>query len=151
VLYAKGMTRVVFDTVVFVRALINPHGQWGRLIFAHFHHYQLCLSQPVVEEVVDVLHRPELTRKFRTLPGLDLVAILHLLGQAELVEEFATPKASRDPKDDQFRATAQAAGDTYVVSEDQDPLVLGEFDGVQVVTAAAFLRLLDLTPAARKP
>jgi len=28
------MPRAVFDTVVFVRALINPFGVWGRLILA---------------------------------------------------------------------------------------------------------------------
>src|SRR5262245_9087729 len=112
------MLKAVFDTVVFVRALINPHGLWGRLIFAHYARYQLCLCQPVVEEIVEVLHRPELTRKFRTLPGLDVGAVLGLLAQALLVEPAAIPPASRDVKDDKFLATAIAARAQYLVSED---------------------------------
>ena len=50
------MLRVVFDTVIFVRALINPHGIWGRLIFQHADAYTLVISPPVVAEILEVLH-----------------------------------------------------------------------------------------------
>ncbi len=53
------------------------------------------------------------------------------------------PLVSRDPKDDKFLATAKAAGATYVVSKDEDLLVLGTYDGIQIVPAATFLRLLE--------
>ena len=54
---------------------------------------------------------------------------------------------SRDPKDDKFLATAVRAGADYLVSEDQDLLVLGEHEGVEIVDAVTFLRLIEREPA----
>ncbi len=135
--------KVVFDTVVFVRSLINPHSKWGRAVFAHADSYSLILSQPILEEILDVLRRPELTRKFRSLKDMDMARVIQILGQAQVVEVGKIPQASRDPKDDKFLATARAAGAEYLVSEDQDLLVLGEYEGVKIVDTATFLAILE--------
>ena len=50
--------RVVFDTNVFVRALINPKGINARLV-ASFDRYVLISSSAIIAEVADVLFRPE--------------------------------------------------------------------------------------------
>jgi putative PIN family toxin of toxin-antitoxin system len=137
------MPRVVFDTVVFVRGLINPHSICGRLVFAQADRYELVLSRPVVEEIVEVLHRPELTTRFRALAGIDLRALLELLSQAELVELETIAHVSRDRKDDKFLATAQAAAADYLVSEDQDLLVLVQHGLTKILSASAFLAFLE--------
>lgn len=137
------MLRVVFDTVVFVRSLINPHGRWGRLVFAYSQDYQLVVSEPVVTEILEVLHRPELRAKFRSLENLDVGAVIELLGQAAVVDVQSIAPISRDPKDDKFLATAEAAGADYLVSEDDDLLVLKEYRGTKIIDAAAFLAVLE--------
>lgn len=137
------MLRVVFDTVVFVRCLINPHSRWGDLVFTYYPRYRLFLSQPVILEILDVLRRPELTRKFRTLKGMDMARIIEILGQAEIVEVETVPKVSRDIKDDKFLATARAAGAEYLVTEDEDLLVIGEYEGIRIVDTADFLDILE--------
>jgi uncharacterized protein len=134
--------RVVFDTVIFVRGLINPHGRWGRLVFAHYQDYDLIISEPIATEILEVLHRPELRSKFRGLEGLDVAAVIALLGQAAAVDVPSIPPLSRDPKDDKFLATAAAARADYLVSEDQDLLVLEQYQGVKLVDAATFLRVI---------
>jgi predicted nucleic acid-binding protein len=50
--------KVVFDTNVFVRALINPKGVNARLIVS-LDRYILVTSTAIVEEVAEVLSRPE--------------------------------------------------------------------------------------------
>ncbi len=135
--------KVVFDTVVFVRSLINPYSMWGSAVFRHADYYTLFLSRPILEEILDVLRRPELTRKFRSLEQMDTARVIEILGQARVVEVAEMPRASRDPKDDKFLATARAAGAEYLVSEDQDLLVLGEYEGVKIVDTLAFLRVLE--------
>src|SRR5665647_392764 len=122
------MLRIVFDTVVFVRGLINPHSRWGHVVFTHYPQYRLFLSQPVIMEILDVLRRPELTGKFRSLKGMDMARVIDILGQAEIVEVPAIPAVSRDFKDDKFLATARAAGAEYLITEDEDLLVLGEYE-----------------------
>ena len=138
------MLRIVLDTVVFVRSLINPQSRWGRAVFIHQHQYRLFLSQPVILEILDVLHRPELTHKFRSLKGMDMARIIDILGQAEIVEVPATPAAvSRDVKDDKFLAAARAAGAEYLITEDEDLLVIGEYEGVRIIDTATFLGTLE--------
>lgn len=136
------MLRVVFDTVVFVRCLINPHGPCGEVISVHYHRYRLFLSRPVVTEILEVLHRPELTRKFRRLREISLEKVIDILQQAEVVEVGDIPTVSRDLKDDKFLATARAARADYLVSEDDDLLVLKGYEGVKIVNAADFLGIL---------
>ena len=145
------MIRVVFDTVVFVRALLNRRSQWARLVFDHVGDYRLVVSPPVLREVAEVLRRPELARRFATLPGRDPAAVLALLIEADGVDfDAATmPRASRDPKDDVFLMTTTAGGASYLVSEDNDLLVLGEYDGIRIVDAATFLGILSEEDEAR--
>ncbi|MDE3076118.1 MAG: putative toxin-antitoxin system toxin component, PIN family [Chloroflexota bacterium] len=137
------MLKVVFDTVVLVRSLINPHNSCGRIVFSHFAGYRLFISEPVAREMLEVLHRPELSRKFRQLATMDLRQVIEILGQAEMVTVASVSPVSRDPKDDKFLATAAAAGADYLVSEDDDLLVLGEYQGVKIIRAEAFLRTLE--------
>jgi putative PIN family toxin of toxin-antitoxin system len=135
--------KVVLDTVILIRALINPYNIWGRLIFQYRGRYRLIVSQPLIDEFLEVIERPELVRKFRALPGMDREAIRAILAQAETVAVQAVPAVSRDPKDDPFLATAVAAGAAYLVTEDQDLLVLDPYEGIRIVTAAEFIRLLE--------
>jgi len=135
--------RVVFDTVIFVRSLINRSGLWGRLVFTHGERYRLVTSEPIVVEILEALHRPELTRKYRGASNANLQTILDILAHAEIVIVDEIPAVSRDPKDDKFLATAALAGADYLVSEDQGLLVLQEYEGVRIVDAATFLDLLD--------
>ncbi len=106
--------RVVFDTVGFVRALINPQSRWGRIIFDHADAYTLILSKPIAVEILAVLRRPELVTLFRTLPGRDPATILGILQTAETVDLSAVPAVNRDPKDDKFLATAVGSPDGLV-------------------------------------
>ena len=138
------MLKVVFDTVVFVRSLINPHSRWGRTVFTYSHRCRLFLSYPVLTEILEVLKRPELTSKFRSLRNMDMTRVIEILGQAEVVEITQIPTASRDVKDNKFLATAGAAGADYLVTEDEDLLVLVEYEGVKIVDTAAFLAILEL-------
>ena len=137
------MPRIVLDTVVFVRALINPGGLWGSLIFGHTLRYRLIVSEHVVSEVVEVLERADIVRKFAPRSGMDYSRVLDILGAAEVVALHELPAVSRDPKDDKFLATARAAQADYLVSEDRDLLVLGEDEGTRIVTARDFLEILE--------
>lgn len=136
------MVSVVIDTVVFVRSLLNPQSVRGRVIFDAGDAYRLIVSDSVQEEIVRVIARPELKRKYRFVAGRGQAVVLARLAEADVVEVSDVPAVSRDPKDDKFLATAKAARADYLVSEDHDLLVLGEDEGTRIVDAATFLRLL---------
>lgn len=137
------MLKIVIDTVVFVRSLINPHSQCGKIVFFHSQAYQLFISEAIVTEILEVLRRPELTVKFHTLENMDFSEIIDLLGQAQAVKIPEILYISRDPKDNKFLATAVASGADYIVSEDEDLLDLKEYRGVKIIKAGTFLQILE--------
>src|SRR5262249_23116421 len=78
----KAAVRVVSDTVVILRAYINAKSRWGRLLARHAAGYHLVVSPPIVAESLDVLLRPELTRRFPALTSLPTTSLFGLLAQA---------------------------------------------------------------------
>ncbi len=137
------MISAVLDTVVFVLSLINPYSVWGRIVFEWDTQYRLVVSQPVLLEILEVLRRPELTRKYRGVATRDPATLLAILAGAEVAQVTAIPGVSRDPKDDKFLATAAAAHVDYLVTEDADLLVLKEYRSTRILTGGAFLRILE--------
>jgi putative PIN family toxin of toxin-antitoxin system len=134
--------RAVFDTVVLVRALINPHGRWGRLLFELNDLYILALSPEIIVEIVDVLHRSSLRHR---LPQVDEIAVgraLTIIGEAEVVELRERLDVCRDPNDNKFFECAVAAGADYIVSEDRDILDVGAYRGIKMATAKEFIGVL---------
>lgn len=137
------MVKVVFDTVVFVRGLINPYSWWGKIIFKYSHNYRLFVSKPVLQEIFEVLKRPGIVSLFHTIEGLDKNRLIQIVSEAEVVVISDVARISRDIKDDIFLATAKAANADYIVSADRDLLDLKEYEGTQIITAETFLKLLE--------
>jgi putative PIN family toxin of toxin-antitoxin system len=135
--------RVVCDTVVFVRALINPKSRAGRLLFEYAGSYTLIVSKPTAQELLEVIRRPELTRKYKSLAQIHTRRVIDLLSRAEAVEIGAAPPVVRDPEDDIFVATAQEGLADYLVSEDKDLLVLGKSLRVSIINTQTFLEILE--------
>ncbi len=136
--------RIVLDTVVFLRALINPHGRWGRLLFQLSDRYTIVLSPDIIREVISVLYRPSLRRRFpRIAEPAPLEQVLAILERAEVVEPAERLSICRDPNDDKFFECAVAGRAQYIVSEDKDILDIGEVEGIKTVTADEFIALLS--------
>jgi len=135
--------RAVLDTVVFLRALINPHGRWGRLLFDLSDRYVIVLSPEIIKEVLSVLYRAELRRRFPAITEpARLELVLAILEEVEVVEPRERVSICRDPNDDKFFECALAGKADYIVSEDRDILAVGEHRGVKTVTAEEFMALL---------
>ena len=137
------MIKAVFDTNVFLRALINPHSRCGRLLDELIDDYELVLSPAIVREVLEVLHRPRLRAKFPQIAELDVAHIIAIFEQAQVTEPPDVPPVCRDPDDDKFLACARAAQAKYLVTEDKDLLVLENYEGTRICQPAEFITLLD--------
>ena len=141
------MDRVVLDTVVFVRALINPHSRSGRILSEYSNRFTLLVSKPTVQELLEVLQRPELKRKFKSLGRVNIRQVIDQVTQAQLVEIGDGPSVVRDPKDDIFVATAVAGQADCIVSEDHDLLDLKTVSGIPIIDTEDFLARLEGTVA----
>jgi putative PIN family toxin of toxin-antitoxin system len=137
------MIRAVFDTNVFLRALINPHSRCGRLLDEFVDDYELVLSPVIIREVLEVLHRPRLRAKFPQTTQLDIMRIIALFEQSSVVEPKDVPSVSRDPADDKFLACTKLAGAEYLVTEDKNLLVLEVYEDSRICQPAEFIELLS--------
>lgn len=135
--------RAVVDTSILVRALIKPFGTVGSVL-THLRagDYVLLYSQPILEELVDVLSR----RRLRVKYGIDDEAVTTTLELILLRGEGMEPTqgltACRDPKDDKFLAVAVYGKADVIVTGDSDLLALHPFQEIPIVQPATFLSML---------
>lgn len=132
--------RVVFDTNVFLRALINPKGVNARLVRS-LDRYLLVTSPAIIKEAVEVLSREDLLR-LKSIQKLDADRLVALLRQAPMVSPTVTVTVCRDPDDNKFLEAAVAAKAAYVVTGDKDLRSIGEYEGVRIRYPGEFLREL---------
>lgn len=136
--------RAVVDASILVRALIKPQGTVGpvlrRLLDGG---YILIYSEPLLEELVDILSRPRIRDKYH-LGDEDIETVLLLIllrGDAVVPNRRIT--VCRDPKDNKVLEAAVAGGADVIVSGDEDLLVLNPFEGIPIVGPAEFLAMLE--------
>lgn len=61
-----------------------------------------------------------------------------LIQAIEIIEPVTHIELSRDPDDDKFIECAKDSQALYIVSGDKDLLVIGQYQGIQIVTAKEF-------------
>jgi putative PIN family toxin of toxin-antitoxin system len=143
--------KAVLGTNVLVSSLVSQHGPPRHALDAWLEgHYTLVTSLYLVEELIHVLSYPRIAGQIH-LEEDELAAILAaLLSQAEVTPgRLRLPAVTRDPKDDAVVACAVEGEADYIVSGDQDLLVLGRYETVQVVTPRQFVDVL--APPAPQP
>ncbi|MCC7309461.1 MAG: putative toxin-antitoxin system toxin component, PIN family [Acidobacteria bacterium] len=106
---------------------------------------ELCTSQALLDEFAEVIERPHFDIKF-TETGIsrrrmvsDYAALSTVITTTNLGEQI-----SRDIDDDEVIACAFAADCEFIVTGDNDLLILKEYREIKIVTASEFLRELEL-------
>ena len=137
--------RAVLDANIYVSALVKPEGPPGQILdqFLRFAAFEVVLSPAIAEEVSATLGRAKLRRYFP--PGEAPAAWFARVSEAALAVsgDRGIPRLCRDPDDDKYLAAAIEANAWYLVSGDEDLLILGTYEGVAIVRPRTFLTLLD--------
>ncbi len=133
------------DTNVLVSGLISIQSPPRYLINGWLGgRFILVTSLYQVQEVNHVLAYPRIAGRIQLEAQEVEMVLAGLLAEAEIVPgHLQLPGVTRDPKDDAIVACAREGGADYIVSGDQDLLVLGEYEGIQVVTPRWFLESLE--------
>lgn len=132
--------KLILDTVVLVRALIQPGGKPGQLVYKWRDSFEWIVSHEISAEYLGVSSRPRLVRRFSTLRSRTIVA--DILAHATSVTPASIPAVCRDPHDDMFLAAALAGDVNYIVSEDLDLLSLREYEGIVICNSQAMINIL---------
>lgn len=124
---AQEKTRVVFDcNVLVVAAARDKSPARTCLRLAEFGYVNLFVSKSSLEELEDVLNRPELRRHFPSLTDEVVNSFLVRLRETAQFIRSVPAKFSypRDVDDEQYVNLAAAAAAHYIVSRDKDLLSL---------------------------
>jgi hypothetical protein len=133
--------RVVFDTNVLISAVLSPLGPPRRCLAWAFKQGKPVVSAALLAEFDTRLFKPRIARR---ITSLDVAAVrLPFLAIAALVEPAPLAPTCRDPQDDLVLATAIAGRADTIVTGDEDLLVLDPFEGIRILTLAAFMALVE--------
>ena len=131
--------KAVYDTNIIISAALSPSGiPSSLLVLAFDRSVQLYVSPVILEEYVEVLHRPKFDLSEEVITGL----MRKMTEAAELVHPTRTISASPDESDNRFLECAQEAQAGYVVTGNKRHFPFPEFEGIQIVSPAEFAGML---------
>ncbi len=141
---------VLIDTNIWVSALINPRGHPAQVVNAWLDgRFDVVLSLPLLQELVEVLHRPRIRHK-RHIAEQDVQRLIDLLSeQAIRVELQGNLRLCRDPDDDLVVETAVLGQARYAITRDDDLKADADLvkqmqaRGIIVLSVGQFLRLVE--------
>ncbi len=99
------------------------------------------LSNALLEEFTEVASRPRMRKWFAVGDAADFAEALR--SQSDLGEPAVSVTACRDPDDDYLLALAQTSKADYLVTRDEDLLVLREWHGTAIIPPSQFLQALS--------
>jgi len=129
--------RFVLDTNVLVSAAFFSSSMPRRAITVARTQGDLLLSAALLRELRDVFSRPKFDRYVSVEARIELLIELERTSLFVPIREAV--HACRDPKDDRVLEIAVNGEAAYIVSGDDDLLVLDPFRGIPILSPAAFV------------
>ena len=123
-----------------VSALINPHGRPAQIMdYVLGGKIRLFVSPSIVTQLERVLGYPKLLKREELGEFIsDLLGVMLLIESEETIELI-----TEDPSDNKYLSCALNAKADFIMSGDVRLLKLGEYRGVQTVTATEFLEIME--------
>ncbi len=98
--------------------------------------YEIVCTEEIFLEYIKTIEK--LTEKYNKNIAKEMIPIL--LSNLTIIKNINNGKYSRDPDDDKFINCAKSADADYVITGDNDLLVLEIVDGIRIITVSDFLK-----------
>jgi putative PIN family toxin of toxin-antitoxin system len=137
------MIAIVIDTNVFISAFLKGGKPLEVLESVQNGLTQAVMTIELEAELREVVQRPKFKRYFeaRALNAIQLVSDLIEVSR-QVAPVKITNNPVRDAKDLKFLECAVAGEADYLITGDDDLLVLEKYEGIRIVTPAQFLSVL---------
>ncbi|MDD5277367.1 MAG: putative toxin-antitoxin system toxin component, PIN family [Methylovulum sp.] len=133
----KNKVRVVIDTNVAVSAALLPRSVSRQAFDFVVSQAKLLMSEETLSELDEVLCRPKFSKYVSEKQRLAFFAAL--VREVEFIQVIDAITECRDKKDNKFLELAVSGKASYILSGDNDLLVLNPFRGVVISSPASFL------------
>lgn len=138
--------KAILDSSVLISAFLTRGRTPGQVLAAGLDgRFAIILSEQILAETARSLRgKPRLAERYSftdaeaTRYVADLAAVVTVLGELQDIVPVC-----RDPDDDHVLAAAVTGGASHIVTGDLDLLELGDYAGVRILTARAFLDLVN--------
>jgi len=131
--------RFVLDTNVIVSAALLAGSVPRKAFDKALDEGKILISVPVILELAEVLSREKLNKYL--LEEERMRFLVALLKETELVEVIEEVTDCRDAKDNKFLGLALSGKADFIVSGDDDLLVLNPFRGIPILTPREFINI----------
>jgi putative PIN family toxin of toxin-antitoxin system len=129
----------VIDTNVIISALLFRSSVARQSFDKALNNGYILQSFETIGELDNVLRREKFNKYITETERLQFLG--ELVAQAKLIQIVETITECRDPKDDKFLELAINGNANFIVSGDQDLLVLHPFRDIPILNPTAFLAL----------
>jgi putative PIN family toxin of toxin-antitoxin system len=135
--------KVVVDTNIWVSALIKPYGVYAKMLEMITQTCTLLTAEDILAEAREVVLRPRIAAKYHLTEEAVDNALTAARTVAAIVTDLPTISVIEDDPDDNIvLACAIKAQADYVLSYDPHLTVLGEHQGITILTPKEFLPIL---------
>ena len=142
------MTRSVIDTNILIRALIRPQGTVGPIIVRFEERkFTLIYSEILLAELDETLRLPRIMKKHNLTDQTITAYIVLLKKYGDKVEPTRTINVCRDLDDNRVVEAAVEGKADFVVTGDDDLLILKQFENIRFIQPKEFLEILDAESA----
>lgn len=135
--------RIVLDTNIFISAFFWEGNETELIRKIEQGNANLFVSLDIIEEIENVIERPKFVEAMKKANQTHakimnkIVAISHIIIKSEYSVEI-----SRDKKDDKFINCALSANADYIISGDNDLLVLEKYKQIKIIKTVDILKLI---------
>jgi putative PIN family toxin of toxin-antitoxin system len=137
--------RAVIDTNVTISALITAGSPPDRVLRALLaERFDAVTSPQLIAELEDVASRRKFLARVRLAPAELRLFLDTIHAHSAIVRpDFEVSAMQSDPADNRVLEAAVAGNADYIVTGDGALLALGEYEGVEIVTPAMFIAILE--------
>lgn len=136
---------VVLDTNVVISAFLSPRGTPAQVLRRwEAETFEIATSPTLRAELSRTLEYPRVKKNIKASDE-EMQDTLRRLAMVPLNREPTSQIdiVKRDKDDNRVLECAVDAGAQYIVTGDEDLLELQEYEGIQILSPAEFIRLLD--------
>ena len=137
-------THYLLDASTLVSATFRRDGIPARAVGHALRRNRVAVSEAMLMELLEVLHRPQIARFLD--PELRAELVGQLLAVGTVYHPTLRVTDCRDAKDNRYLELALAAGADLIISSDTDLLVLHPWRGVPILRPATYLAESDEQP-----
>lgn len=127
--------RVILDTNLWISFLISKRLEKIDMLF-NSDEIILIFSQELLDEFLEVAQRPKFRKYFSETDLRKLLYLFHVYG--ELVNVTSVVNICRDEKDNFLLALAKDSSANFLITGDEDLLIIKKFEHTEILTYVQF-------------